>query len=125
MEIVPQSNNFKCKSSKLTAKNSNQDCLMFIVDQNSGERRRRDGGRGRGRGEGRGRGRGDRGKPNIVQASSIFSMGVGPVEKQRIGKDKCYDGVLAGCKSLLPPGVLFFLEWFGFMFAKEVVTTSA
>ncbi|XP_020613394.1 DNA-directed RNA polymerase III subunit RPC4-like [Orbicella faveolata] len=53
---------------------------------NSGERRRRDGGRGRGRGEGRGRGRGDRGKPNIVQASSIFSMGVGPVEKQRIGQ---------------------------------------
>ncbi|KAL9979679.1 hypothetical protein ACROYT_G017379 [Oculina patagonica] len=53
---------------------------------NSGERRRQDGGRGRGRGEGRGRGRGDRGKPNIVQASSIFSMGVGPVEKQKIGQ---------------------------------------
>lgn len=77
MEIVPLS------------KNSNQDS---IFRQNSGERRGRDGGRGRGRGEGRGRGRGDRGKPNIVQASSIFSMGVGPVEKQRIGKDKCYDG---------------------------------
>ncbi|XP_068703947.1 DNA-directed RNA polymerase III subunit RPC4-like isoform X1 [Montipora foliosa] len=51
--------------------------------QGSGERRQVKG-RGRGRGE-RGRGRGERGKPNIVQASSIFSMGVGPVEKQRIG----------------------------------------
>ena len=69
---------------------------MFIVRQNSRERRRQDGGRGRGRGGGRGRGRGDRGKPNIVQASSIFSMGVGPLEKQRIGKDRCYDGTLAG-----------------------------
>ena len=117
MEIVPQSNNFKCKSSKLTEKKSSQGCLMFIVNQNSGERRRRDGGRGRGRGEGRGRGRGDRGKPNIVQASSIFSMGVGPVEKQRIGKDKCYhDGALTGCKSLLPRGP--FLPWFVLMFAK-------
>lgn len=52
----------------------------------SEERRRQDGGRGRGRGEGRGRGRGHRGKPNIIQASSVFSMGVGPVEKQRIGQ---------------------------------------
>lgn len=79
---------------------------MFIVFQTSGERRRRDGGRGRGRGEGRGRGRGDRGKPNIVQASSIFSMGVGPVEKQRIGKDKyCHDhGALPECRSLSPRG---------------------
>ena len=89
----------------INSKKRNQDCLMFIVNQNSGERRLRDGGRGRGRGEGRGRGRGDRGKPNIVQASSIFSMGVGPVEKQRIGKDKCcHDGALAGCKSLLRRG---------------------
>lgn len=86
---------------------------MFIVDQNAGERRQRDGGRGRGRGEGRGRGRGDRGKPNIVQASSIFSMGVGPVEKQRIGKNKCYDGVFAGRKSLLPVGLLLpCMVWF-------------
>ncbi|KAJ7380803.1 DNA-directed RNA polymerase III subunit RPC4 [Desmophyllum pertusum] len=53
---------------------------------NSGERRRQDGGWGRGRGEGRGRGRGDWGKANIVQASSIFSMGVGPVGKQKIGQ---------------------------------------
>ena len=59
---------------------------MFVVHQNSGERRRQDGGWGRGRGEGRGRGRGDWGKANIVQASSIFSMGVGPVGKQKIGK---------------------------------------
>lgn len=52
----------------------------------SEERRQQDGGRGRGRGEGRGRGRGLRGKPNVIQASSVFSMGVGPVEKQRIGQ---------------------------------------
>ena len=63
---------------------------MFIVFQRSEERRRQDGGRGRGRGEGRGRGRGDRGKSNVVQASSIFSMGVGPVEKQRIGKNNTH-----------------------------------
>lgn len=47
--------------------------------------RRHGEGRGRGRHEGRGRGRGERGKPNIIQASSIFSMGVSPAEKQRIG----------------------------------------
>lgn len=52
----------------------------------SEERRHQDRGRGRGRGEGRGRGRGLRGKPNIIQASSVFSMGVGPLEKQRIGQ---------------------------------------
>lgn len=76
---------------------------MFIANQNSGERRRRDGGRSRGPSKGRGRGRGDRYKPNIVQASSIFSMGVGPVEKQRIGKDKCcHDGGLVECRSLSP-----------------------
>lgn len=51
---------------------------------NSGTRRHGEG-RGRGRHEGRGRGRGERGKPNIIQASSIFSLGVSPAEKQRIG----------------------------------------
>lgn len=62
----------------------------------SEERRRQDGGRGRGRGEGRGRGRGDRGKPNVVQASSIFSMGVGPVEKQRIGQGSSIPSYASG-----------------------------
>lgn len=59
----------------------------YISHQRSGgQRRQRGEGRGRGRGEGRGRGRGERNKPNIVQSSSIFSMGVGSVEKQRVGK---------------------------------------
>ncbi|CAH3151840.1 unnamed protein product [Porites evermanni] len=58
----------------------------YISHQRSGgQRQQRGEGRGRGRGEGRGRGRGERNKPTIVQSSSIFSMGVGPVEKQRVG----------------------------------------
>lgn len=68
--------------------------------QTSGQTRRKGEGRGRGHGEGRGRGRGERSKPNIVQASSIFSMGVGPVEKQRIGSSIPSYGLSGGRDSV-------------------------
>lgn len=83
--ITPAKRTFTPNIPTRRIKQEPRDEPHLTPERSGGQRRQRGEGRGRGRGEGRGRGRGERNKPTIVQSSSIFSMGVGPMEKQRVG----------------------------------------